>query len=256
MSNINDLKFKIDDGVITLTKEVREEKKPEIILDALSELLIRKRKEAGLSVKDIAKKFGFRHITGIMQAISATEENQYDLCNEYAHKLFDILGMDKNEYNKLLNERIKTKSEERERQIRKIFGEIMLIYKNSELILSTPEYYFVRDEDIFISVAYLQPQPMTLGILLTHWKENRFCDDTLCCGRVLKVTAGGSPLSGSNGWSGFCSKCGKFFRNGGLDSWGHDLHVHLRFKPPFDKPEKVPSYGELINYLKEAGDDK
>ncbi len=92
------------------------------------------------------------------------------------------------------------------------------ILSNQELILSNEDLFFTPLSFAYCSWPYVQGSgPLCLGYLISGWEDGLFiesCPD--CSNRALVTSFGGSPLSGSNSWSGYCRNCKK--RVSGKDS--------------------------------------
>jgi hypothetical protein len=91
-----------------------------------------------------------------------------------------------------------------------LFSEnIALLRNNEQKILETAEYFFCELPFASCSWPYVGGDgPLCLGYLLLGWKNGILlepCSD--CNGECLVFSFAGSPLSGSNSWSGFCHQC-------------------------------------------------
>ncbi len=85
------------------------------------------------------------------------------------------------------------------------------ILSSRELILSDRKLFFTTLSFAFCSWPYIQGSgPLCLGYLLSGWENGIFIESCPDCSCSALVTAfGGSPLSGSNSWSGYCRNCHK-----------------------------------------------
>ena len=86
-----------------------------------------------------------------------------------------------------------------------------LIWANEKTILECAEYFFCDIPFASCSWPYVGGDgPLCLGYLLLGWSDGLLVEPCPGCGGECLVTSfGGSPLSGSNSWSGFCSNCKK-----------------------------------------------
>lgn len=84
-----------------------------------------------------------------------------------------------------------------------------LLLGNEFKILQRRDYFFVHPACAWCSWPYISGDgPLFLGYLLTGWQLGTLTETCVDCGsRVLVVNFGGSPLSGSNSWSGLCECC-------------------------------------------------
>src|SRR5579885_1334501 len=92
------------------------------------------------------------------------------------------------------------------------------ILANEDQILGCPDYFFTPLSFAYCSWPYVGGSgPLCLGYLLTGWKDGLFMERCPHCeGPALVTSFGGSPLSGSNSWTGYCRHCKK--RVSGQDS--------------------------------------
>ncbi len=86
---------------------------------------------------------------------------------------------------------------------------LQILLEHAQDIVTNSEYFFCPLSFAWCSLLYLNGSgPLSLGQLLLGWHDGILlepCPD--CGGKVLVTTYGGSILSGSNGWSGFCVAC-------------------------------------------------
>jgi len=84
-----------------------------------------------------------------------------------------------------------------------------LLLLSEQVILNDRDYFFTPLTFAWCSWPYVSGDgPLPLGYLLRGWSEQILkepCPE--CCGDVLVVSFGGSPLSGAHSWSGFCKDC-------------------------------------------------
>ncbi len=85
------------------------------------------------------------------------------------------------------------------------------ILANEDLILNCPEFFFTPLSFAYCSWPYVGGSgPLCLGYLPLGWKDGLFVESCPTCSKPALVTSfAGSPLSGSNGWSGYCRTCKK-----------------------------------------------
>ena len=105
----------------------------------------------------------------------------------------------------------KISQEERAAELQLLADNLDLIWRNADIIINTPEFYYSYFHCAFISVAFLGGYYLRLGQLVHLWKQNTLvvtCDE--CQGPLYIFGAGGSPLSGRNHCSGICGDCKKF----------------------------------------------
>lgn len=86
-----------------------------------------------------------------------------------------------------------------------------LLRANEKTILECAEYFFCHIPFASCSWPYVGGDgPLCLGYLLLGWSDGLLVEPCPSCGGECLVTSfGGSPLSGSNSWSGICSNCKK-----------------------------------------------
>ena len=100
-------------------------------------------------------------------------------------------------------------SDEQGKKNRQIFCENLgLILKNSEHILKTPEYFYIRHEWSLVGGIYAGSKYIPLGVLIKLWQEDKWLDECpSCAGKTYVFCAGGSPLSGSHYTNAVCTAC-------------------------------------------------
>ena len=126
----------------------------------------------------------------------------------------------------------------------------MKAYKQRDIVLKEPEYYNIKHQNMFVSLAYFKVPELTLGRLFTYWERSMFIDPEGCCGPVYEYIIGGSPLSGSNGYTGICSKCGKEVgKSNPGDSWRDKWTMHMNFKPIYSQSIEGVGFRDLIEYI-------
>lgn len=111
---------------------------------------------------------------------------------------------------------------------------LSFILERRDDILQKRDYFFCSPSFSWCSWPYLGGDgPLPLGFLLTGWRDGwltETCPE--CSSTVYLICFGGSPLSGSNGWTGICSGCPgvKSTRGASPDSFRARLVsvIHLR----------------------------
>ncbi len=91
-----------------------------------------------------------------------------------------------------------------------------LLRANEKTILECAEYFFSDIPFASCSWPYVGGDgPLCLGYLLLGWKDGLLVEPCPgCSGECLVTSFGGSPLSGSNSWSGFCCNSKKKYSKG------------------------------------------
>lgn len=86
-----------------------------------------------------------------------------------------------------------------------------LIRANEKTILECAEYFFCDIPFASCSWPYVGGDgPLSLGYLLLSWRDGLLVEPCPGCrGECLVTSFAGSPLSGSNSWSGICSNSKK-----------------------------------------------
>jgi hypothetical protein len=87
---------------------------------------------------------------------------------------------------------------------------IDLILKHEQDILACGDYFFCSLAFAYSSWTYVAGDgQLFLGYLLLGWRNNILIEQCPVCtsGKVSITSFGGSPLSGSNGWTGICLDC-------------------------------------------------
>jgi len=130
-----------------------------------------------------------------------------------------------------------------------------LLWEARSIIFSTPEMYNAPLSFSALSCAYIGGGPLCLGILLELWDNGNWTVACSECGGVCRIVYwGGSPLSGTNKWSGFCILCNKDC-NGivtSLDEISFLKEAHIARKLIFKhmKPLVVKNFPVQSSFLK------
>lgn len=129
---------------------------------------------------------------------------------------------------------------------------IALFEERREAILSCREYFFCRTAFAFCSWPYIGGDgPFVIGHLLLGWNGAALTGEcSNCGGMVLVFRFGGSPLSGSNKWTGICKDCGQQQTG----SW-RGFQDHWRFAASVKKcfPFEVAEWEEFDGYVFDWG---
>jgi hypothetical protein len=122
---------------------------------------------------------------------------------------------------------------------------IDLILNNKQKIFDNADYFFCSPTFSSCSWPYSgNDGQLFVGYLLIGWQANILTEKCPGCGRgALIVSFAGSPLSGSNSWTGFCINCRR--KEGGehsakFSAWMDFVHQVRRTFP--DKVSKVEDY--------------
>jgi hypothetical protein len=121
-----------------------------------------------------------------------------------------------------------------------------LIRLNSQKILDTAEYFFCDLPFAWCSWPYVGGDgPLCLGFLLLGWQDGIFIEPRAGChSECLVLSFGGSPLSGSNSWSGICAECK--MKKGNRDSVHKPFYKKLIFVTDLRKrfPQRIKRWEE------------
>jgi len=86
-----------------------------------------------------------------------------------------------------------------------------LILANSELILKTPEFFYIRHQWSLVGGSYVGVKYIPLGVLIKLWKNGEWLGECNKCGQETYVySAGGSPLNGGHYTNAVCIHCREF----------------------------------------------
>lgn len=90
-----------------------------------------------------------------------------------------------------------------------LFGSFGQFWERRRKILCMPEIYGIYPLFSGLSLAYAGGGPLSLGMLLELWNAGEWrVPCTNCGGASFIYFAGGSPLSGMNGYAARCPACG------------------------------------------------
>ncbi|MBY0549275.1 MAG: hypothetical protein K2W95_18515 [Candidatus Obscuribacterales bacterium] len=120
------------------------------------------------------------------------------------------------------------------------------LLSSEQIILNDRDYFFTPLSFAWCSWPYVSGDgSLPLGYLLCGWKDlilSEPCPE--CGGTVLVFSFGGSPLSGSNSWSGFCKDCRT--KQTGRDSIHKPFVKRVSYVQALRKtfPERISSWEE------------
>ena len=99
---------------------------------------------------------------------------------------------------------------------------IPLLLANIDTVMQNKEYFFCTLPQVFASTAFYGPNGLIpLGVLLQLWRDGEMKTECPSCrGDLYIYNFGGSPLSGSNYYNGFCMGCGERRRGTSKDFSG------------------------------------
>lgn len=99
--------------------------------------------------------------------------------------------------------------EKRAAQLRLFIDNIDLILEQAEEILRYRDLFFCAPDIAWCSWPYFGGDgPLSFGFLISGWYDGILLEPCPDCGKtVLVYCFGGSPLSGSNSWTGVCVVC-------------------------------------------------
>lgn len=134
---------------------------------------------------------------------------------------------------------------------RSVFIEnFQLIRKYSELIISRQDFSNITFNGLGICGGIVnRHRPLTLGELFTHYSQGHLISDKSCCGRVYIFCAGGSVLSGSHQFTGFCSKCNSLVYDS-FSSYQIILSPFFNYNPEEDYIPSPLGIKNLVEELK------
>jgi len=218
--------------------------------DDLANYILDQRNQAGLSVKELAKRCGFRNLTKSIDILTRCEDEGGDLPRDYVDKIVEICGMNRERYHELVQRRIAEKEARLQLEEQNRYQRMLAYLKHLALIRSRPEFFFMKDKFVYYGQLYVSCKPLMVGELVTHWKKGIFLDRKACCGTVFQMNVVRSPMSGSERWQGFCIACGKLITcNCAGNNSRAKYSAHERFIPPFQPPEKVSTTEEFMEYV-------
>lgn len=108
----------------------------------------------------------------------------------------------------------------------KTLGQVL---RNEQTLLSDPDSYSIPLSFAYCSWPYIEGSgPLSLGQLLSGWRDGLFKEICPHCTKDALVTSfGGSPLSGTNSWTGYCIDCQK--KVSGKDSQHKPFYKRIKY---------------------------
>lgn len=198
--------------------------------------------------KSIAKAFPYKNTEKVLTALNGFYRTSR-LITPYLLKLIEILGLDL-QHIKALEAKHK---DALLKDLTCLRDNHQLFIDDIDTIISTKAYYNVSFYGLLLSSAYVgRRYPIVLGELLLHWSRGKFIVKDRCCGDVFIYGAGGSPLSGNNYFSGFCSTCKKAI-SGSLDSFNTVFSPFMNHKPHFPYEASNEKVVSIYDSLKHGG---
>lgn len=132
-------------------------------------------------------------------------------------------------------------SEQRQKEDFLFSRNIDMLLTNTDYIINKPELHFCTFGNAYLSIAYMRGGHIPLGILLSLWRDNELIDTCPDCGgRLLIIGSGGSPLSGTHSYWGYCEKCLK--RNNGKKESFSNIYtplLHIKWEDDNVKPATI-----------------
>ncbi len=202
---------------------------PSTVNTELIEYIWRKSQEAGfLGIAALAKTFAGKNNNKIIRNLKIF--NQTSRLNKnymiYLHKLLNLDKAEIDAINKRHRDRLYAEED-------LLISNFELLLLKSNLILESERYRNITFHGLFISSAWVgRRRPLTLGELFFHYKRGDWIMPD-CCGSVYVLSGGGSPLSGSNSYQGYCRTCKKIFF-GSRPSFSELLGPFLKDEPDFE----------------------
>ena len=146
--------------------------------------------------------------------------------------------------------------QEKEKEELQLFCDnIDLLLRHEDDIFACDDYFLCLASFAWCSWPYISGDGLIcMGDLLSGWGDGALigkCPD--CCGKVLVNAFGGSPLSGSNWWRGYCQVC-QHTQNSRWEIFGthvdYILQLRRKQKMVLKQVADPISFESLINELK------
>ncbi len=177
--------------------------------------------------RQLAKVFNTRNNAKIILALDTFNKTGY-LHHAYMEKLARLPGIDQASIEELQS----AQTERYFRQLNLFVKYFDQIQDSSDRIIGDARYRNITANGIGFSSMYVsRKRLLTIRELLYHYSRNALTDDA-CCGRVLIVQAGGSPMSGMNNFTAFCQTCHKMV-HGKKPSFGSIMGPIMRYDPGY-----------------------
>lgn len=197
------------------------------------------------TVKDLAKAFGTKNHDKVIRNLK-----EFCLTSQlnpnYFNQLVKILDIDKADI-----EAIRKRHHDKLYAEEKLFiANFDLLFRQNKDILNNEHYRNIIFHGLNISSAWVGRQrPLTLGELFYHYSRGDWIMPD-CCGLVYVLSGGGSPLSGSNKYKGYCSKCGEVYY-GSRPSFSEIFRPYIQDVPDFDYVPTDYTVKQLVEDLLE-----
>ena len=217
---------------------------PSTVNSELISYISQKALDAGLAnVKELAKAFGSKNHDKIIRNLQ--EFGQTSRLNpNYMKQLEKLLKLDISEIDAIHKRHRDSLNAESDLFI----ANFELLFKHNKDILDNETYRNITFHGLFISSAWVGRQrPLTLGELYFHYKHGDWIMPD-CCGSVYIISAGGSPLSGTNKYQGYCKTCKKVVY-GSRPSFGEILKPYLTDQPDFPYVRTDYTIRQLVEEL-------
>lgn len=197
--------------------------------------------------KAVANSLGTQQICKINKALLHLNSfaDTGDLKKIYMQQLTRLVGLDHQEMDRIHARHLAILNADS----RLFIQNFDLLYRNSEKILADERYRNIIFYGLFFSSAYTsRERPLTLGELYLLWNKNEWITPD-CCGQVYLYSAGGSPLSGSHSYFGYCCGCNKSYR-GRRPTFMEIMKPFMDHVPGFPFEPTDYTIGQLIDDLK------
>lgn len=217
---------------------------PSTVNTELLDYIGKKALDAGFAnIKELAKAFGTQNHDKIIRNLQ--EFGQTSRLNpNYMSQLIKLLKLDTTEIDAIH----KRHRDKLNAEANLFIANFELLFRHGKDILENETYRNITFYGLFISSAWISRQrPLTIGELFYHYKHGDWIMPD-CCGSVYVISGGGSPLSGTNKYNGYCSKCKKIFF-GSRPSFSEILRPFLKNEPDFSYVPTNYTVKQLINDL-------
>jgi len=104
-------------------------------------------------------------------------------------------------------------SDEQREDFRLFCDHFDLIKENAKMIIEDAKLFYCKFHFAMVGNYIMGVRYLPVGVLLLLWEEESMTDYCLECGnKIYIIGAGGSPLSGTNSYWGYCPCCKKEVR--------------------------------------------
>lgn len=146
----------------------------------------------------------------------------------YLHQLTNLIQIDESEIKRLNEDHFEMLAAGEKCFV----SNFELITRYSQLVMQDENYRNIAFYGLTISSAWIgRHRPLTLGELFFHYAQSDWIMPD-CCGEVYVFNAGGSPLSGTNTYRGYCRCCRKIY-TGSRPSFGEIIGPYMNKEPDF-----------------------